>query len=285
MQSLFQTPVLSIITNSPTVDLDSFHIMPKPPKPRCIDHPYFTRITPTHYLLKDPDNTLASTIHVGQIADYIEFDEHLRSEGLPGLQSMPHGYDEFAYLWNVGTQNEKRISRVYIPTDSQQYVVDTTITPVPIGDFFITSEQVGNSTPSTPASAPDNSDESRDTFLEDRQLAREYLLDAMEQRRQNRQGFAQRQEQRSKPYQQPEGSSGKPNKKGPPNKPYPLSRLRFKRKRRMQSPSPDKRPPTPKTTEAHGGEPAKPAPPSVEHTAEERSNELVGGEVPMETTQ
>ena len=73
------------------------------------------------------------------------------------LQSMPLGFDDFAYYWNVGAQDHdhRQISRVYLPADASEYRVEETETPVHIHDFFITPEQVSLAIPTiTPNSTP-----------------------------------------------------------------------------------------------------------------------------------
>ena len=172
------------------------------PKSNCIDHPYFICPSPTHYLIKDPKSDLESTIHVGQIADFIKFDELLRAEGLNNLQSMPLGFDNFTYYWNVGAlyQDCHCISRVYIPVDTSEYRVEETDTPVHIHDFFIALEQVGLAT-STSTSTSNNRervDQPRDTLHNE--LTRDYLMDSLQQRHANREVYAQRQGNRARPY-------------------------------------------------------------------------------------
>jgi hypothetical protein len=120
------------------------------PKTRGISHPMFTRITLTHYLIKDANNSLSSTAHVGQIADFIKFDEQLRHHGgITSLQSMPVGFIEFSQLWNRGVRenDRRRISEVYIPEDTNKYEAQISNVPVRVMDFFITADQVGLAPP------------------------------------------------------------------------------------------------------------------------------------------
>ena len=275
--SVFNPPSFGSI-NSPTVDLDCIIIIM--PKLRGINHPSFTRISPTHYTIRDPKDILDSTIHVSQIADYLRFDEQLRAKGLAKLQSIPLGFDEFAHLWNTGARetDPRRISRVYVPESWDEYYVDQTESPVHVRDFFITAEQVGLAppTPTTTNPAPSNSDSQRDTFREDRELAREYLMDSMEQRRMNQEGYAQRKEQR--PFtRQPAPNRGST---------APLSRLQFegKRTKRKRSLTPVRRVNAQQTTtvESRGrNEPSRaptPSPsevPQEKEPVEESSNEVV----------
>ena len=68
---------LSLPTASPSIDFDNLIITMPPSRDRCVNHRSFTRISPTHYQVRDNSSLLSYTIHVGQIADYINFDEQL----------------------------------------------------------------------------------------------------------------------------------------------------------------------------------------------------------------
>ena len=260
--SIFRDPI-----NTYTVDLEHFILVM--PKPRGINHPFFTRLSPTHYLVRDKssNNSLPSTLHVGQIADYLTFDEQLRAHGISELQSIPHGFDDFAYLWNIGASknDDRQISRVYVSEDTSNYSVDATTTPVLLTDFFITPEQVGLATPSStdrdsppPRSMPPNDyydvpprndpgsyyfnesstrNHPRDPFYVVSGRARS--RDDMELRRNNQQGYAYRQEQRARPYNQGPQAGRTPKSGKAPN--MVLTRLKFKGKRRSRSSSPVRR--------------------------------------------
>ena len=158
--SLFKAPFHSI-----TIDLEYLTIMPQGPRPplRSIDHPRFSRISPTHYLLRNVEGYLNHTMHVGQIADFINFDQSLREPGeLSSLRSMPLGYLEFAELWNSGVHqgDPRRISTIYFPEGAEEPLLTVAPEPVALADFVITSQQVGlaitNSQPTYPPSAQPN---------------------------------------------------------------------------------------------------------------------------------
>ena len=108
--------IIPIPNHSPTIDLEHLNIVMR--KHHSINHPSFTRISPTHYLVNDPSasKALPSTLHVGQIADYLTFNEQLCTHGISELQSVPHGFDDFAYLWNIGTSDNdyQQLSRIYV---------------------------------------------------------------------------------------------------------------------------------------------------------------------------
>ena len=42
---------------------------------RGVDHPHFIHVSPTLYLMREPDYALQTAVHVGQIAEYLKFDE------------------------------------------------------------------------------------------------------------------------------------------------------------------------------------------------------------------
>ena len=138
---LLSLPITTTHFSSPSLDLDVLIIMPKV---RTVNHPFFKRISATHYRIREPDNSLNSTVHIRQIANYLKFDEQLqRCRGIAQLQSMPLGFPSFSDLWNRGTRNGKQLSKVYLPDYSDEYQVDIYNNPVNIDDFHITTEQVG----------------------------------------------------------------------------------------------------------------------------------------------
>jgi hypothetical protein len=146
----FSTHILSCFLPSfisSTVDLELDHIMPPS---NSVIHPLFSRISSTHYLICHPENYFSVTVHVGQIADYLNFEERLRvQKDFTDFQSMPLGYAEFADLWNTGvSQNDiRRISSFAFPEDSDTHVFNISTTPLLISEFFITPDQVGLRTP------------------------------------------------------------------------------------------------------------------------------------------
>ena len=210
---------------SPTVDL--CRLLLTMPKVRGVKHPSFKRVSATHYLIREPDSSLNSTIHVGQIADYLKFDEQLRLHGgMLCLQSMPLGFPGFANLWNAGARDGKQISRVYLPDYSDEYHVDICTNPINLDNFHITAEQVGL--------APPHYESSNNPV--NREIIQEFATIMMEQRRNSRRGFENRQDRRLRPFSQ-----------GPASQPKAvLSRLQFKHKPRHSAPSaPVERSPSP----------------------------------------
>ena len=64
---------------------------------RGINHPLLTRISPTNYLLRDIDYP-DTTVHIGQITDYVQFDERLCAYGdSADFHLIPIGYMDFLY--------------------------------------------------------------------------------------------------------------------------------------------------------------------------------------------
>ena len=113
-------------------------------------------MSPTHYLLNDPDQSLQTTIHVGHIADILTFDMEIQAwGGITGLQTMPLGFSEFSVIWNMSAQlnNSCHISQVVLATNDQLLTPSTH--PVHLSEFHITPEQCGlSSAPSvSPATA------------------------------------------------------------------------------------------------------------------------------------
>lgn len=114
--------------------------------PRSIAHPCFLRLSATHYLITTTSIYFDRTVHVGQIADYLNFEQSLREQGdLAGLQSMPLGYLDFAKHWSSGTApgDSRRLSTFSFPEDEDTPVIHLSSTPISIDDFFIIQDQVG----------------------------------------------------------------------------------------------------------------------------------------------
>jgi hypothetical protein len=140
-----------------TVDLELE--LPMPPL-HSINHSCFSRISPTHYVIKNVDGYLSVTTHVGQIADYLNFEEHLRiQKDFTNFQSISLGYLEFAQLWNTGvSQNDIcRLSNYSYLEGSDTPTFEISSTPLSITEFFITPDQVGLHSPSSQPQLPSNS--------------------------------------------------------------------------------------------------------------------------------
>ena len=121
-----------------------------------INHPLLTRISPTNYLLCDVDYPVHTTVHVGQITDYVRFDERLRAYGdTTDFHSIPIGYTDFCTAWNNGTadNDHRRFSTIFLAEDPQHNSVIPSTRPVKLCDFHITPAQAGNTSdvPAPPA--------------------------------------------------------------------------------------------------------------------------------------
>ena len=291
------SPFLSDTNNPPTVtiDLDQLNIVMR--KHRGIDHPSFTRISPTHYLINDPaaSKALPGTLHVGQIADYLTFDEQLRTHGISELQSVPHGFDDFAYLWNIGTSDNdyRQISRIFV-SEADGYSVDATTTPVVLTDFFITPEQVGLVDPSSPdRDGTTSRNAPRDGYHDDmpRNSPRPAYYDDpprhpsrgyVDRPHHDQLGYAYRRERRPR-----HNNSGPPVGKAPKFGKAPstvLTHLNFKRKRRQCSPPPAKHSSTSASSSSSPQGPVKGAPPAYDKLEQEPTKELNDDSERMETT-
>ena len=134
---------------SPTIDFESSIVMP-PYRSRSslrgINHPLFKRISPTIYLMKDPDYPIHTTIHVGQITEYLKFDEQLRTYGNSAeFRSIPIGFNEFCNTWNDGAPSgdPRRISTVFLGEDTQSNHITPSDHPVYLRDFHVSPAQAG----------------------------------------------------------------------------------------------------------------------------------------------
>ena len=288
--------ILTPITNySPTIDLEHLNIVMR--KHRGIDHPSFTRISPTHYLVSDPaaSKALPGTLHVGQIADYLTFDEQLRTHGISELQSVPHGFDDFAYLWNIGTSDNdyRQISRIFA-SEADGYSVDTTTTPVVLTDFFITPEQVGLVNPPSPdRDGTASKNVPRDNYHDDmpRNNPRPDYYD--EPPRHHPRGYIDRPHHEQLGYSYCRERRPHHNNSGPPVGRAPksgkapstvLTHLNFKRKRRQRSPPPVQRSSNSAPSGSGSQGPTKGAPPAYDKLEQESTKEQTDDSERMETT-
>ena len=159
---------------------------PSPPHtiPSChnTNHPYFSCISDTHYQITKPRSHVATTIHVGQITDYVNFDEDVWTHGgMTRIRSMPLGYPKFTNLWNMGTQHgdHQQFSHIYIPEGAAEYQVQLFLQLVDISKFAITKTQIGMAPPTSTLQA---------------ELTQEFAYVMMEQHRNSRRGFERRQD-------------------------------------------------------------------------------------------
>jgi hypothetical protein len=154
---------------------------------RGIDHPSFVRISPTTYLMKDPIFPIHTTIHTGQIAEYIKFDEQLRAQG-DSFHSIPIGFTNFCNTWNGGLtlDDTRRISTVFIGEDPQDNYVIPSTHPVSLRDFHITPAQAGI--------APEAVDQQSTALQAD--ITQEFAAIMVARQKKQRQSYEERQEKR-----------------------------------------------------------------------------------------
>ena len=126
------TPTLSYIRQSP---------MPRSHRPALpgVSHPSFTRITPTSYLMRDPDYPVHTTIHVGQIMEYLQFDEQLRTyyHDAADFTLVPIGFAKFSVAWNEGTvtRDPRHISTISLADNPRNNSVIPSMHPVQLYEF------------------------------------------------------------------------------------------------------------------------------------------------------
>jgi hypothetical protein len=155
---------------------------------RGVKHPLFTRVAPTVYLIRDLEYPIHTTIHVGQIAEYLEFDEELRSRKNADFTSMPLGYSEFCSAWNdnAAPGDKRRLSTVFIADDPQDSGIVPSDHPPRLYDFFITQEQVGlGSTTPQPVSGQT-------------EITHEYAVLMAAKQKREREGFEERERKRAR---------------------------------------------------------------------------------------
>jgi hypothetical protein len=120
-----------------------------PPRPllQCVNHPQFTRLSPTVYLIREPDCSVHTTVHVAQIAEFIQFDAEIRAYSrTSNFRSVPLGYTDFCAAWNNGTEvdDPRQFSTIFLAENPKDNGVSPSKYPVQLSDFFITPEQLGN---------------------------------------------------------------------------------------------------------------------------------------------
>ena len=163
---------------------------------RGVKHPRFTRISPTVYLIRDPDYPVHSTVHVTQLAEFLRFDEQLRVHGDSAdfqFHSVPLGYSDFCAAWNTGTttSDTRRISSIFLAADPEHNYVIPSTNPVHLHEFKITPAQAGiiqpaNNSPSTGLQA---------------EINQEFAALMVEKQKKQRQYFEERQARRLRAYE------------------------------------------------------------------------------------
>ena len=158
VQDITQLAYQHIPYSTPTLITNSLYDMKNGRQPhlRGATHPLFTRITPTTYQIKDLDYPVVNTtVHVAQIAEYLDFDQELRCyEGAAAADftSYPLGYIEFCKAWNGGASanDTRRLSTIHLDDDPDYNDVYHSLNPLSLSDFFITASQIGQTPDNLP---------------------------------------------------------------------------------------------------------------------------------------
>jgi hypothetical protein len=118
------------------------------PELSCIDHPRFKRLSETQYVIINLDSKYNWALHVGQIMNYLAFDQHLRDNGnLSDFTGIPIGYSDFANLFNTGRRaGDGRYLSTCITSSAGDSITPSS-NPVYLEDFYITPEQCGLAAP------------------------------------------------------------------------------------------------------------------------------------------
>ena len=143
LRTLFFNPPHSF--TSITLDLELLTFMPPSSHPG-VNHPRFTRISATQYVMKDPANYYATTLHVGHIVEILKFDEQVcLDNGIHHVTGIPLGFAEFSDIWNTGAHPKDpcRVSKVFVTDNPDEHFVEAATVPISIQDFHITPEQAG----------------------------------------------------------------------------------------------------------------------------------------------
>ena len=159
-----------------------------------VAHPSFTRITPTSYLMRNPDYPVHTTIHVGQITKYLQFDEQLRTyyDDAADFTSVPIGFAEFGVAWNEGTVpgDPCRISTISLTNDPCDNSIIPSMHPVQLYEFHITPAQ---------ASVVSATSEQPNTTLQ-AEINQEFAAIMVARQKKQRQYFEERQEKKTRAF-------------------------------------------------------------------------------------
>ena len=115
-----------------------------------IHHPSFRRVTPTKYVMYlgsqgEGDNYRISSVHVGQLVDFLIFDEALRKgRKIQNNSEVPLGYHEFADIFNLGAhrKDKRRITTIQTMQSGPPRITLSN-NPVTAHHFRITPTQCG----------------------------------------------------------------------------------------------------------------------------------------------
>ena len=158
---IITTPAKSLLSTAyqPSYPTKTLNAMPAirrgalPRAPRHFGHPLLTRTSETNFLMRDPKYPVHTNIHVAQMAEYIHFDQYLRSHGPSAdLSSIPIGYTVFSSTWNnyAALDDCRRLSIVKLEDDTALNRAIISNNPVRLSDLQITRAQIGMATTTPP---------------------------------------------------------------------------------------------------------------------------------------
>ena len=142
LRSFLPSPFTSL-----TIDIEFDLTMPYSPS---VNHPLFYRISGTHYKARGEHDHFHTTIHVGQIVDFIDFNHHLRkNKTLVGVESIPLGFLDSVDICNnrVSSDDTCQFSNYFWEEDSEDPTFEFSSHPLTVFNFFITQEQAGMNNP------------------------------------------------------------------------------------------------------------------------------------------
>ena len=144
--------------------------------------------------MHDPDYPVHTTIHIGQITEYLQFDEQLRTyyDNATDFTSVPIGFAEFGVAWNEGTMpgDPCRISTISLADNPHDNSVIPSMHPVQLYEFHITPAQAGV----VPATS-----EQPNTTLQ-AEINQEFMAIMVARQKKQHQYFEERQEKKTRAF-------------------------------------------------------------------------------------
>lgn len=111
-----------------------------------INHPSFTCVSPTTYLVKQQDYPILLSIHVTQITKYIQFDKKIyEDDDASHYQSVSISFYDFCNAWNSGVapDDPHHLSTFYYAEETAHNTISPSPYPVQLHRFYITPAQAG----------------------------------------------------------------------------------------------------------------------------------------------
>ena len=115
--------------------------------PPGIDHPSFTWISNTLYMLCAPEAGYKKLLHIGQIMAYLSFDQYIRKHGglkISSFPGIPISYLNFTLTFNSGKHSgDSREVFICIIDSQEEEVTPATGPAATLSDFHICPEHCG----------------------------------------------------------------------------------------------------------------------------------------------